>query len=638
MSILTASQLAKFYGADEVFSEINLEVAHGARIALVGANGAGKTTLLNILIGKDLPSEGSVFRAKGIRIGFLPQRPELSGDHSLWDEVNAGAETIRAMETQLTILEHRLADETDEVLHLQLMNEYGDLQEQFINMGGYTIESRIKSIVQGLGFKPDDYARPITQLSGGQKTRALLGRLLLEQPDVLALDEPTNHLDIEAVEWLEGFLKEFPGAIIVVSHDRYFMDAVATTVWELNYGTIETYRGNYSHYVEQRGERHERLIKEYEAQQAFIAKETEYIRRNLAGQNTKQAQGRRTRLDRLKKEGGLIQKPHNRDQMHLRMSGVTRSGDQVVITRGVKVGYQDAPAPLFSAPDIILTRGEVAALIGPNGAGKSTFVKTIIGEIPALSGEVRIGAAVKVGYFAQAHELLTPTNTLLEEIMAGQKLAINAARDLLARFLFTGDDVFRPISSLSGGERGRVALAKLTLAGANLLLLDEPTNHLDIASQEILQSVLADFAGTILLVSHDRYLIEALATQIWSVSPGKLDVFKGTYHEYVGVRDSQRALAARQAEKKAKANGNGSNGSGKSAKKHGLNPHDLEKRIAEVEASILPLEARLVEVTNALAVASIKGDGGNVRALKDEYQAVESQLAATMSEWEKLSS
>jgi ATP-binding cassette subfamily F protein 3 len=633
MSILTATQLGKFFGAEEIFADIAVEIAHGARIALVGANGAGKTTLLNILIGRDVPTEGSVYRAKGIRIGHLPQRPELSGADTLWEEVSAGAHELRAMEASLTELEHRLAAETDDALHTRLLNEYGDLQERFTDLGGYTLEARTKSILQGLGFKPDDYSRPIVQMSGGQKTRALLGRLLLEQPDLLALDEPTNHLDIDAVEWLEGFLKDFPGAVLVVSHDRYFMDTVANTVWELDFGTIETYRGNYSAYVRQRGDRHERLLKEFQAQQAFIAKETDYIRRNIAGQNTKQAQGRRTRLERMIREGGLVQQPRSRDVMKLRMNGVARSGDQVVITRGVVVGYADAPAPLFRAPDIILTRGEVAALIGANGAGKSTFVKTIIGELPALSGEVRLGAAVQVGYFAQAHELLDPNHTLIDEIMSAQPMQPATARDLLARFMFTGDDVFRTISSLSGGERGRVALAKLTLTGANLLLLDEPTNHLDIASQEVLQHVLADFAGTILLVSHDRYLIEALATQIWAISPGKLDVFNGTYREYLAARESQRAgVSAANGtapEKKQSA-------PAKSAKKHGLNPHDLQKRIAHLEAQIPMLESQLATISDALAQASVRGDGAKVRALSDDYQQVERELAQTMTEWETL--
>ncbi|MDX2163538.1 MAG: ABC-F family ATP-binding cassette domain-containing protein [bacterium] len=634
MSILTASNLGKSFGADDIFSGVSVEIPHKARIALVGPNGAGKTTLLGLLLGMDTPTEGTVSRMKGLRIGFLPQRPELSGAHTLWDEVMSGFDRLRAMERDLTALEHAIAAETDPTRHTDLLDRYGELQETFADAGGYSYESRVRGVLQGLSFTPADYEKPLALLSGGQKTRALLGRLLLEAPDLLALDEPTNHLDIEAVEWLEGFLKEFPGAVLVVSHDRYFMDAVASTVWELDFGTLETYRGNYSRYAEQREARHERLLKEYESQQEFIAKEMDYIRRNIAGQNTRQAKGRRTRLERLLRDEAA-RRPLQRGAMHLRMGNTLRSGDEVLKTRGLAVGYPDAPQPLFHAPDITLRRGEVAALIGANGAGKSTFVKTAIGQLPPLAGEVKIGAAVSIGYFEQAHESLTPSHTLLEEVLAAKDMPISQARDLLAQFMFTGDDVYRTIDTLSGGERGRVALAKLALTGANLLLLDEPTNHLDIASQEILQHVLAQFDGTILLVSHDRYLIDALATQIWAVSPGRLDVFKGPYAEWVAARDSARAAAESKARKADSTPSNGHDAA-KSEKKHNLNPHQLQKRIAALEAQIPQLESALESVLTALNQATAAGDGGKVRALTEQYQQTEHELNETMREWERL--
>ncbi|MBZ0286682.1 MAG: ATP-binding cassette domain-containing protein, partial [Anaerolineae bacterium] len=334
------------------------------------------------------------------------------------------------------------------------------------------------------------------------------------------LDEPTNHLDIQAVEWLEGFLKTFPGAVLAVSHDRYFMDAFAQTIWEMDFGAVEVYRGNYSHYVQQRDERYDRRMKEYEAQQEFLAKEEEYIRRNMAGQNTRQAKGRLKRLETMRKNGRFVNRPRQRKTMYLKLGRAMRSGDKVLMTRGLAVGYPDADAPLLTVPDITLYRGEVAALIGPNGVGKSTFLKTIIEHLTPLAGEVKVGAAVKVGYFAQAHELLNAKNSVMDEVLTIKPMPISEARNYLAQFLFVGDDVFRPVETLSGGERGRVALAKLALSGSNFLILDEPTNHLDIDSQEILQSVLDHFNGTILLVSHDRYLIDALASQIWAASPG----------------------------------------------------------------------------------------------------------------------
>src|SRR5690606_1495346 len=503
MSLVTTSNLAKSFGANDIFDSVNIEVPHGARIALVGPNGAGKTTLLNILVGLDTPTEGSVTIARNIRIGFLPQRPELLGDHSLYDEALSAFAELRQMEAQLAELEHAMADPDQ---HDGALAKYGSLQERFELAGGYTYETRIRMVLQGLGFDPaEDFDKSLAILSGGQKTRALLARLLLEEPDLLVMDEPTNHLDIQAVEWLESYLKSFPGAVLAVSHDRYCMDNFAQVVWELDYGTIETYRGNYSHYVRQREERRERLWKEYEAQREYIEKEEAYIRKHMGSRMTSQAKGRLKRLETMRKRGRIIERPrHKKRSMHLNMGRIMRSGDKVLMTRNLAVGYADDPAPLLDVPDITLYRGQVAALIGPNGVGKSTFLKTIIGQLPPLRGEVRIGASVDIGYFAQAHERLNDHNTIIDEIIATRHMPVSKARNFLAQYLFTGDDVFRPISTLSGGERGRVALAKLALSGANLLLLDEPTNHLDIDSQEVLQPVLDDFPGTVLLVSHDR--------------------------------------------------------------------------------------------------------------------------------------
>ncbi len=629
MSLLTGTNLSKLFGPEEIFSGVSVDIPHKARIALVGPNGAGKTTLLNILIGEDLPNNGSVSMARGTRIGFLPQRPELVGGHSLWEEALGAFAELRVTEAELSRLEHAMADPAQ---HDAALAAYGPLQERFELAGGYSYEIRARMVLQGIGFAPDDFQMPLEKLSGGQRTRALLARLLLENPDLLVLDEPTNHLDINAIEWLENYLNDFPGVVLVVSHDRYFMDAVASTVWELDFGTLETYRGNYSHYVDQREARHERLLKEYESQQQMVAKEEEYIRRNLAGQNTRQAQGRRTRLERLKRDG-LIGRPGTRRDFHLNIASTGRSGDRVLATKNLLVGYADAPAPLFAAPDILLMRGEVAALIGPNGAGKSTFLKTILGQLPPLAGEAKLGASVEVGYFAQAHELLDPKRSILDEVMSVRESMTPAqARTYLGSFLFSGDDVFRPIGTLSGGERGRVALAKLALAGANFLMLDEPTNHLDIASQEILQTVLAGFGGTILLVSHDRYLVDALATQIWAVSPGQLTVFKGTYREYAAARDAQPA-----APDKASANGGSSRGAAQPApKKHGLNPFQLQKKVAELEAAIETLEGQIEALNSAIASASSQGDAGKVAELGAAYTRAEADLHAAMEEWAAL--
>lgn len=592
MSILTANRVGKAFGADDIFENVSVEIPHAARIALVGPNGAGKTTLLKLLTKADEPSSGTVNYAKGLTIGFLPQRPELFGERTVWNEMLTAFTELQRREAELAELAVQMSDparpDSDSVIE-----RYGKLQEEFERVGGYTYETRIKQVLTGLGFEAGDYNRPISILSGGQKTRAFLARLLLENPDLLVLDEPTNHLDIQAVEWLEGFLNAFKGAVLVVSHDRYFMDHVATVIWELDWGQLETYNGNYTAYVRQREERHANHWTEYETQQERIAKEEEYIRRNMAGQNTRQAKGRLKRLDRLKRDE-LITRPREARALHLKLTTSLRSGDKVLMTHRLVVGYHDDKKPLFQVPDLTLYRGEVAAVIGPNGVGKTTFLKTLLNMLEPLAGESKIGASVKVGYFAQAHELLNPANTLLDEIFTVKQMPISEARSYLATFLFTGEDVYRPIGTLSGGERGRVALAKLALDGANFLLLDEPTNHLDIPAQEVLQAVLSEFAGTILLVSHDRYLIDALATQIWAVEPGTMTVFKGTYQEYVTARDAARqARAAERTPKPAPpvakpAPAKLANGG------RPLSKREIEKRTATIEQEIHALEVRLV--------------------------------------------
>ena len=471
MSLLTANNLGKFYGADEVLDGISIAIPARARIALVGPNGAGKTTLINILAGIDLATSGTVHVARKTRISFLPQRPELVGEHSLWDEQLKAFADLRKMEARLAKLEQQMADS---ISSAQALEAYGPLQAEFERLGGYSYETRVKMVLSGLGFSADEYAMPLPQLSGGQKTRALLGRLLLEAPDLLILDEPTNHLDISAVEWLENFLESFDGAVLAVSHDRYFIDRFASAVWEIEYKRLREYRGNYSAYRKQRAERRESLRREYDSQQEFIRKEREFIRRHMGSRGTAQAKGRLKKLETLEKRGAILESgPRQRRKMALEMGGYQRSGDQVIVTRDLAVGYA-AGEPLLCVPDCLILRGETVALMGPNGVGKSTLLKTLCGDLPALAGEARLGAKVKVGYFAQAHETLSEAKTLVDEILAVKHMLISEARDWLGRFLFSGEEVFRTVSSLSGGERGRLALAKLALEGANLLLLDEP--------------------------------------------------------------------------------------------------------------------------------------------------------------------
>ena len=627
MSLLAASGLSKFYGADEVFSRISLEIPAKARIALVGPNGAGKTTLVNILAGIDNPTEGQVTRARNTRAAYLPQRPELAGTHSLWQEQLQAFADLRTMETRLAKLEQAMADAEERDAALAA---YGPLQADFERRGGYAYETKIKRVLTGLGFAADDHDMPLPRLSGGQKTRALLARLLLEEPDVLLLDEPTNHLDIYGVEWLENFLKSFPGAIVAVSHDRYFIDSFAAVVWEMESKRLEVYRGNYTHYLHQRAERRQRLQKEFDAQQAWIAKETDYIRKHMGSRWTAQAKGRLKKLETLKKRGKILEAaPSRRKAMKLNMHSDSRSGDQVMITEDLVIGWQ-SDKPLASIPDVRVRRGETVALIGPNGVGKSTLLKTLCGHLAPLHGGARLGANVKLGYFAQAHETLHADNSILEEILAAKAMPISAARSLLGQFMFSNEDVFRPIATLSGGERGRVALAKLTLQGANLLLLDEPTNHLDMDSQEILQAVLETFAGTILLVSHDRYLIDALATQIWDMAPEGLTVFKGPYQEFVRAR--KRRLEEQQAGQPAMPKKKAAR---YAKKKHGLNPFEVKRKTAQLEAKIDQLESGLRAIGGQLDAAGLAGDAAKTAALGAAYVQTEAELEAALAEWGK---
>jgi ATP-binding cassette subfamily F protein 3 len=624
MSILTAHHITKSFGAHDVLRDVALSLAHGQRAALVGPNGAGKTTLLHILAGMDEPTSGAVHRARGQTIGFLPQHAdqELSEATTLHDLMRSVFSQLDRLASQMRELEQALADPDQ---HDAAMEKYSKIAEQFEHAGGYTFELRIEQVLSGVGFDLNDLEKPVNILSGGQKTRALLARLILLDPDVLLLDEPTNHLDVSAVEWLEATLRDYHGALILVSHDRYFIDAVADTVWDMQAGQIDVYRGNYTDFLIQREERLDFQAKEYERQREFIAKEEEYIRRNIAGQNTRQAQGRRTRLDRLKQSADLIKRPETRKAMRFQLSAQPRSGDIVLRARNLSVGYQDDRKSLLTCDQIFLYRHQRVAIWGPNGAGKSTFLKTVLGQIPPLNGEIELGSSVKVGYYAQAHELLDPNDSVLNTILQVQNMPVSKARGLLGSYLFSGDTIDKRIGDLSGGERGRVALAVMSLQGANVLLLDEPTNHLDLNSQEILQDALADFDGTLLLVSHDRYLVDALATHVWAIEDNRITVYEGNYSEFIAQREDARVRNDAQAKAAAQTT------KGKSKAKPVLDKGEKQrqKRITELEAAIAEHETRLSDLTRQLETA--KPD--KVAALGSEYARVEQAMQVLIDEW-----
>ena len=673
MAILSASNVGQSFGEYDVFGGVNVSIPRDGKVGLVGPNGAGKTTLLLILAGRAAPSSGQVNVARGTRIGYLSQESSdafigQSAHHTVFEEMVAVFEPLRGMETRLRQMEAEMAGDaaSDE-----LLEEYSRLLVQYEIAGGYDYETRIRMVLTGLGFRPDAWGQPLSQLSGGQKTRVLLGRLLLEAPDLLILDEPTNHLDVQTIEWLENTLTSWPGAVLVVSHDRYFLDRVANTIWEMSTAGVETYRGNYSAYLTQRQDRWERLQREYEAFQERVAKEMDFIRRNIAGQRTQMAWGKLSRLSReveAVRVGGLgaigdlgskgwsqisseldlrrpastlgelqaaiaaLPAPTRPPVVNMRLSAAYRSGNIVLRAADLTVGYPGRA--LFTVDELELHRLETAALIGPNGTGKTTLLKVILGTLEPLAGSLTLGASLKVGYFAQAQEALNPEATVIDELLRHKEMPISEARNYLARYLFRGDDVFSQISTLSGGERARLALAILVLEEANFLLLDEPTNHLDIMSQEVLQSALESFNGTILLVTHDRYLVDRLASQVWELrqddGPMRLEVFKGPYQEFLAARTVKPVVVEAAAP--------AANGDGASAPTP-LSKNEQRRRaeaLAALEAEIAATERKLIELSGAMQTAAEIPDYTELMRLTAEYEAAGKKLETLFEQWERM--
>ena len=664
MSTLTISNLGVAFGDFDLFMGISASIPNDGKIGLVGPNGIGKTTLLRVLAGLMQPTSGSVTMARGTQIGYLRQEAvdAFAGRHNtVHDEMLAVFAALRAQETTLRELEHRMAEDHSDAL----LAEYSTAQAMFEHAGGYEYELRIGQVLYGLGFTRNEWDLQISMLSGGQKTRALLARLLLEKPDLLILDEPTNHLDVQAVEWLEGMLRTWDGALLIVSHDRYFLDNVVNRIWEMGPAGFETYHGNYSHYLKQRQERWERREIEFNAIKERFLSELDYIKRNIARDATKnQAVGRLRRLIRevrVVEAGGLdlllsknwgqvmeevdiseakwgvmdveqaikgLRNPVIRPpQLNLKLKTTLRSGNLVLRTTTMAIGYPDKT--LFNAEPIVLERGECAALIGPNGSGKTTFLRTLLGEIEPLDGQIKFGASLKVGYFSQAHERLNPDNTVLDELLSHKQMLLGPARNYLAQYLFRGEDVFKPVRLLSGGERGRLALAILALEGANLLLLDEPSNHLDIPAQEVLQQVLEHFDGTILLVSHDRYLIDHLATQVWELRNGRLEIFPGTYTELLLARQ-QNAEAEKQAAAVVRSGVREDYTANKQAR---AEERRRARAIADAEDRVHRLETRLADLEERLHAATATQDIEAIQRLGREYNTTQAELDVAMEAW-----
>src|SRR5215208_3611291 len=530
----------KSYGAQDVLRGASLQVNPGEHVGLVGRNGAGKTTLFRLITGEETPDRGDVVRARGVRLGLLEQHVDFEPGTTVHEAALAAFKALQDIEHEMHQLEHRMAEAPEDLD--AVLERYSELQHEFERLGGFEYAARAEAILQGLGFERETWAMPCEILSGGQKNRLGLARLLLAEPDVLLLDEPTNHLDVSAVEWLEEFLAAYKSAYVIISHDRYFLDRACTRIVEVELGKAVSYTGNYSAFLVEREERREIQLRAYENQQHLIAKTEEFIRRNLAGQKTKQAKSRRTMLAKLERVDAVRADQSSGD---FRLRSIERAGNHVLTVDQTTIGFPDKT--LARDISFVLRRSECLGIIGPNGSGKTTFLKTILKQIPPLAGEIRWGTKVHLGYYAQQLDDLDERNEIIMEL---RRVALPGAtagelRSFLAKFLFKGDDVYKHVRDLSGGEKGRLALAKLIYSRVNVLVLDEPTNHLDIPSREALEEALNAYQGTIITISHDRYFLDRVATQILALDgAGKAEHYDGDYTEYHDWKAARRATEA----------------------------------------------------------------------------------------------
>ena len=657
------SEVHKSYGTQDVLRGTSLQINPGEHIGLVGRNGAGKTTIFRLVNGEETPDKGEVIRARGTKLGLLAQHIHFEPGSTVHESALAAFGHLQQIEHEMHELEHRMA-EVDTDLE-QVLERYSDLQHQFEREGGFEYAAKAESILQGLGFERDTWTLETEKLSGGQQNRLGLVRLLLAEPDVLLLDEPTNHLDVTAVEWLEEFLQTYASAYVVISHDRYFLDRACRRIIELENGKASSYTGNYSHYLVEREERREAQQRAYDNQQQMIAKTEEFIRRNLAGQKTKQAKSRRTMLQKLERVDAVRA---DQSQGDFRLRTIERTGNHVLMVERATIGY---PGNTL-ARDISFTlrRTECLGIIGPNGSGKTTFLKTILKKTPALAGEIRWGTKVQIGYYAQQLDDLDDRNEIIMELrrVAPANATAGELRSFLAKFLFTGDDVYKHVRDLSGGEKGRLALAKLIYSRVNVLVLDEPTNHLDIPSREALEEALDAYEGTILTISHDRYFLDRVATQMLALDgEGNAEHYDGDYTQYhdwkatgIGASSTSvgggldprfKELSSKQISNNAGAEnvrdeaaansrparkGKGPASPPKPAIKvikknrtESLSPNQLEAEIAKAEK-------RLTEISDEMAQPDVARDATKLVGLDQDYKETEAQLARLYEEWEKI--
>ena len=626
--------LGKSFGVRQVFSNVSFEIKEGDRIALVGPNGAGKSTLLKCILGIEELDEGQVVMSPVASIGYLQQDVNL-GDASLAEEIETAWEDVHALENKLqeltTYLETHEASESD----LQRLDY---LQNRLEWLGGYDYEQKTKRIVYGLGFTDEDLYKPANAFSGGQKTRINLAKALVRRPDFLFLDEPTNHLDMEMLEWLEGYLSSYRGGILIVSHDRYFMDRIVTGVVELDHHKATTYRGNYSRYVAQREERLKADTIAYEKQQEYIKKTEEYIDKYRAGIKSKMARGRQSQLNRLER----LEAPGTSHSLDFKFPPAAMSADKVLVLDHVSIGYK-TDDPIIDDVSIVVRRGESVALIGPNGAGKSTMVKAIVGELFPIEGHIDIGNRVQVGYFSQEHEELHDRWQVVDEIINNYNFTEEKARNVLGSFLFKGDDVFKLVGDLSGGERARLALLKLFLQGDNFLILDEPTNHLDVPTREIVERALQQFGGTCFIISHDRYFLDQVSTRTLVLENKGFTEYLGNYSYYKEKLKEQQDIAAltevveEVAKEDVKSEAKTISPSPFDEPKKKTNTYMVEKQLAEVEEEIARLEATMKMYEVQLANPVVQQDLAEMENISKQLSDTESNLQKLYEKWEHFS-
>ncbi|MBM7553255.1 ribosomal protection-like ABC-F family protein [Thalassobacillus pellis] len=640
MILMQMNQIEKRFGAELILSNIKIEVQTNDRIAIVGRNGAGKSTLLKIMAGEFSHDAGDIYRPKGVAIGYLAQNTGLESDRTIWDEMESVFSGLKRTERELRDMEAQMADPdllADEGRYQQLLKEYDSKQQAFKTEGGYHYEADIKSVLNGLNFRDFDWSTPIHTLSGGQKTRLALGKLLLSKPDVLILDEPTNHLDIETLGWLETYLQGYEGAVVIVSHDRYFLDKIVRTVYEIAFQSSKKYHGNYSDYLEKKEQDFELEMKQFEKQQAEIKRMEDFIQKNIVRATTsKRAQSRRKQLEKMER----VDKPKDENQSAKFSFQISRqSGNDVLRIRDLAFSYRENEPFLFNHVSLDVNRGDSIALVGPNGVGKTTLLKTVIGDLKAQKGTIQIGTNVQVGYYDQEQTKLDSTKTVLNELWDEYPNRNEKdIRTILGNFLFSGEDVLKPVSALSGGEKARLSLAKLMMQQANLLILDEPTNHLDLDSKEVLEAALVDFPGTILFVSHDRYFINKIATQVFEMNPGESRMFLGDYDYYLAKKQEEYELE--QLEKQDREEQASESSSNKTTfkqdKAEKREARKRQRRITEIEHEISEIEAQIEENDDQLCDPDIYQDHEKALALTESNHELNVRLENLMEEWEEL--